>query len=116
MKSILIADDDEFIRKSLAILISKKGYEVIQWPCSSFIERVIDITKPDCVITDHNFRPGEEEGFDIALRLKAKGIKTILISADSNIGNDAVINDIVFFEKPFLIDPLLEKIAELINA
>lgn len=116
MKNILIVDDDEMVRKSLAILISRKGYNVIQWPCSTFIERVIDITKPDCVITDHNFRPGEEEGFDVALRLKAKGIKTILISADGNIGNDAAINGIIFFKKPFLIDPLLEKIAELSNA
>lgn len=115
MKKILIIDDDEMVRKSFKIILTREGYEVKEWPSSTYADKVISKLKPDIVLTDHNFKPEEELGFSLALRLKAKGIKVVLLSADTHIGIEASANKLPFIQKPSPIKSLLDMVAKVIN-
>ena len=113
METVLVVEDDESIRNSLNILLSREGYKVILWPCSTGVEKLIRRIHPDIVLTDHNLGPNEEAGFSLAIKLKDKGVKVMLMSADPVIGEAAADNDLAFIQKPFGIEPLINKIAEV---
>lgn len=115
MKKILIIEDDEMLRKSFKLLLTREGYKVMEWVSSTYADKVISEFKPDIVITDHNFKPEEELGYSLALRLMEKGIKVILMSADSSIGIDAAANNLPFVQKPSPLKALLEMITEVIH-
>lgn len=115
MKKILVIDDDEMVRKSFKIMLTREGYEVKEWPGSTYADKVISEFKPDIVLTDHNFKPEEELGFSLALRLKAKGVKVILMSADAHIGIETSANKLPFIQKPSPIKSLLDMITKVIH-
>lgn len=115
MKRILIIEDDEMLRKSFKILLAREGYEVKVWPGSTYADKVIEEFKPDIVITDHNFKPEEELGFSLALRLMEKGIKVILMSGDIHIGIKAASIKLPFVQKPAPIKSVFNIIKELIH-
>ena len=112
MKKILIIDDEEGMRKSLTILISRDGYIVDTLSGSSGSDELIRESKPDIVLTDHNLGAGEEEGYTLAMRLKKQGVKVVLMSADDRIGSKALKNNLAFCQKPFVIKTLLNTLAE----
>jgi len=116
MGTVLVVEDDESIRNSLDILLSREGHKVIVWPCSTGVEKLIQQIHPDFVLTDHNLGEGEEAGFSLAIRLKDKGFKVMLMSADPFIGEAAAANDLSFIQKPFDIKPLISKIAGAAHA
>ena len=116
MRTILIVEDDETVRHMLGIVFSRKGYKAIEWPGSTGIDKVIKHLHPDIVLTDHNLNPGEEEGFSLAVRLRAEGIKVMLMSADPDIGETASASGLPFIQKPFSTKPLLNMIEEVAHA
>lgn len=116
MKTVLIVEDDETVRHMLGIVFNSKGYKAIEWPGSSGVDNLIARIHPDMVLTDHNLNPGEEEGLSLALRLKADGIKVMLMSADPDIGETAAASGLPFIQKPFSIQPLLNMITEVAHA
>ncbi len=116
MGTVLIVEDDKFVRKSLTIILTREGHKVIEWPGSTGVEKLIQRIHPDIVLTDHNFGPDEEAGFSLAIILKNKGVKVMLMSADPFIGEAAANNDLAFIQKPFDIEPLINKIAEVGHA
>ena len=113
METVLIVEDDETVRHMLGIVFSRKGYKAIEWPGSTGVDKIIKQLQPDIVLTDHNLNPGEEEGFSLALRLRAEGVKVMLMSADSDIGETAAANGLPFIQKPFSMQPLLNMVAEV---
>ena len=113
MKTILIIDDDEMVRKSFKAILEREGYEVKEWPGSTYADKAIEKINPDIVLTDHNFKPEEELGFCLALRLKRKGVKIILMSGDTDIGIEAVSNGLPFLQKPSMVQTLLNIIKEV---
>lgn len=115
MKTILIIDDCEGVRNSLKLLLTREGYEVKTWPGSTYADKAIEKIKPDIILTDHNFKPEEELGFSLALRLKGKDVKVILMSGDTNIGIEAASNKLPFLQKPYQIKSLLSMIKEVVE-
>ena len=116
MKTVLIVEDNASVRASLGIVFTRKGYKVIECPGSTGVGKIIKQLHPDIVLTDHNLNPGEEEGFSLAIRLQAEGVKVILMSADPNIGETAAANGLPFIQKPFSVQPLLNMIEEVSHA
>lgn len=114
MKTVLIVEDDETVRHTLGTLFNRKGYKAIEWPGSTGIDKVIKHLHPDIVLTDHNLNPGEEEGFSLAMRLKAEGVKVMLMSADPCIGETAAAKGLPFIQKPFSMQPLLDMVEEIL--
>jgi two-component system response regulator FixJ len=115
MRTVLIVEDDDAIRHTLGTIFNRKGYKAIEWPGSTGVDKLIKRLRPDVVLTDHNLNPGEEEGLSLALRLKAEGIKVMLMSADPDIGETAAANGLPFIQKPFSMQPLLNMIAEMVH-
>ena len=116
MKTVLIVEDDETVRHMLGVVFSRKGYKAIEWPGSSGVDNLIKRIHPDIVLTDHNLNPGEEEGLSLALRLKADGIKVMLMSADPDVGETASASGLPFIQKPFTMQPLLNMVKEVAHA
>lgn len=52
MKKILIIDDDDFIRKMLASVIQKAGFDVIEAPDGETGLKYVELKNPDLVVTD----------------------------------------------------------------
>ena len=101
MKRILVIEDDEMLRNLFITLMKRKGYAVATLSGSNKADETIKEFKPDIVLTDHNLGIGEEEGYTLAMRLKEQGVKVVLMSADSNIGDKAFENKLDFCPKPF---------------
>ena len=116
MGTILIVEDDDTVRQMLGTVFNRKGYKAIGWPGSAGVENLIKRLHPDIVLTDHNLNPGEEEGFSLAMRLRADGVKVLLMSADPDIGETAAANDVPFIQKPFSMQSLLNMIEEVVHA
>jgi len=116
METVLIVEDNDTVRHTLGTIFSRKGYKAIEWPGSTGVDKLIKRLHPDIVLTDHNLNPGEEEGLSLALRLRAKGVKVMLMSADPFIGETAAANGLPFIQKPFSMQPLLNMIAEVVQA
>lgn len=113
MKTILVIDDCEGVRNSLKYLLEREGFEVKTWPGSTYADKVVKEINPDIVLTDHNFKPEEELGFPLALRLKEKGVKVILMSGDINIGIEAAAKEVPFLQKPYHIKSLLNMVTKV---
>jgi len=115
MRTILIVEDDETVRRTLNTIFMRKGYKAIEWPGSTGVDKIIKHLHPDIVLTDHNLNPGEEEGFSLALRLRLEGVRVMLMSADPDIGELAEVNGLPFIQKPFDIQPLLNMVEEVFH-
>lgn len=116
MGTVLIVDDEELMRHSLGVLITRKGHKTIEWPGSTGIDKVIERFCPDIVLTDHNLNIGEEKGFALALRLKAKGFKVMLMSGDPLVGRMAELRGMPFYQKGTSTEKLLSKLEVVAHA
>lgn len=117
-KTILLADDDELVRKSLSIPLEKTGYNVIlaedgKKAISTFLDKQesIDLIILDVVLPHRNGK----EVYDI-IRKNNSSIDVIFISGytDNIITESLLQNEHVhFFTKPIEIETFLEKIHSL---
>ncbi|EHQ28825.1 response regulator [Mucilaginibacter paludis] len=117
LKKILIADDDEAIVDSTALLLEVMGYQVSQTLDGSKISKAMQ-NKPDLVLLD--IWMSGVDGRDICRQMKAnpdtQNIPVLMISASRDVKQsafDSGAND--FLEKPFEMDALINKIATLIG-
>lgn len=78
---ILVIDDDEFIRKTLATVIQKAGYEVIEAPDGETGLKYVGLKNPDLVITDYKM-PGIS-GIDVLHEIVRNypGLPVIMLTA-----------------------------------
>ncbi|NCC73380.1 MAG: sigma-54-dependent Fis family transcriptional regulator [Sphingobacteriia bacterium] len=67
MKTILIIDDDDFIRKMLASVIQKAGFDVIEAPDGETGLKYVELKNPDLVVTD--FKMPGISGLDVLTEL-----------------------------------------------
>lgn len=116
-KRILIADDDEAIVDSTAMLLEIMGYEVAQTLDGTKVPAAIQ-QRPDLVLLD--IWMSGVDGRDVCRQLKTnpatKNIPVLMISASRDVRQSALdsgAND--FLEKPFEMDTLINKIVGLIG-
>lgn len=77
MASIIIVEDDPWMREELMDMLHKEGFEVAVITDFRNIDLQIAALAPDLILLDINLP--EQSGFEICKNLKAKGIGPILI-------------------------------------
>jgi CheY-like chemotaxis protein len=113
--TVLVVDDDEEIRETLAELLGEAGYEVTT--ASGGQEALDELRRslPHVLVLDL-MMPGVN-GFDV-LHAKEKdpslaSVPVIVISATPDEGVTHVDNVQKRFQKPFALDPFLESVRQL---
>lgn len=107
MVKILYIEDNEGARNSTKLILERLGHTVISRVDTDGVFAMADIWKPDLVITDHDLGEGKEKGLQLALRLKADGVKVVILSGNDDALSDARKAVIPFFTKPCKISTLL---------
>ncbi len=118
-KTILLIDDDDFIRKVLASVLEKAGYAVIDARDGESGLRLVDLKQPDVVITDYKM-PGIS-GLEVLTELvrKQPGLPVVMLTAfgDVSLTIKAIqAGAYDFIEKPIKNRELLEIIQNAVQA
>jgi len=119
--TILLVDDNEDARVTVARILDMSGYRVIQAPNGKVAATLLKEQTPDLVITDI-FMP-EGDGFDVlsALREREKPIPVIAISGGGShngldvLGTAQRMGAVKVLYKPFARRLLLDTVAEALG-
>jgi DNA-binding NtrC family response regulator len=118
---ILVVDDDAGIRRTLQILLSKAGYEVIQARDGSEAVRLWRDQGGDLVITDLHMP--EKDGIQTIIELltHTPGIRIIAMSGGGQtkrldlLGNMALLGSVHTIEKPFTLAEMMSVVTRALN-
>jgi CheY-like chemotaxis protein len=114
-KTILIADDEEFIVDLLAALLEDEEYRILRAYDGEQALAAIQRERPQLIITD--IMMPKMSGTELAIRLRAlehddHHTPIILMSA---VSNPLTIPNTIYLPKPFDIDHVLELVALLLS-
>lgn len=117
-KKILIVDDDESLRKSAAITLQVKGYEVLEAEDGMMGLDMTQAHRPNLVITDV-YMPGMN-GFMLAESIRSdaalKDIKIIMMtSAAQAAGAWKSEQDVTYLDKGFSLPDLVELVTKILG-
>ncbi len=115
---ILIVDDDESLRKSMAITLQVKGYEILEAEDGMMGLEVTQERRPHLVITDV-YMPGMN-GFMLAESIRSdpalKDTKIIMMtSAAQAAGAWRSEQDVVYLDKGFSLPALVELVTKVLG-
>jgi DNA-binding NtrC family response regulator len=118
---ILIVDDDASIRRTLQILLSKAGYEVIQACDGSEAVRLWRDHGGDLVITDLHMP--EKDGIETIIELltHTPGLRIIAMSGGGQtkrldlLGNVALLGSVLTIEKPFTLSEMMAVVSRALK-
>ena len=115
---ILIVDDDESLRKSMAITLQVKGYEILEAEDGMMGLEVTQERRPHLVITDV-YMPGMN-GFMLAESILSdpalKDTKIIMMtSAAQAAGAWRSEQDVVYLDKGFSLPALVELVTKVLG-
>jgi DNA-binding NtrC family response regulator len=118
---ILIVDDDASIRRTLHLMLSKAGYDVIQAADGSEAVRLWREHGGDLVITDLHMP--EKDGIQTIIELLSHtpGIRIIAMSGGGQtkrlnlLGNMALLGSILTVEKPFTLDEMISAVSRALQ-
>jgi DNA-binding NtrC family response regulator len=110
---IMVVDDDASIRRTLQILLSKAGYEVIQASDGLEAVRLWREQGGDLVITDLHMP--KKDGIETIIELlsHSPGIRIIAMSGGGQtkrldlLGNVALLGSVLSIEKPFTLTEMM---------
>jgi DNA-binding NtrC family response regulator len=118
---IMVVDDDAGIRRTLQILLSKAGYEVMQACDGSEAVRLWRDRGGDLVITDLHMP--EKDGIQTIIELlsHSPGIRIIAMSGGGQtkrldlLGNMALLGSVHTIEKPFTLAEMMTVVNRALN-
>jgi DNA-binding NtrC family response regulator len=118
---ILIVDDDASIRRTLNILLTKAGYEVIQASDGSEAVRLWRDRGGDLVITDLHMP--RKDGIETIIELlsHSPGIRIIAMSGGGQtkrldlLGNMALLGTVLTIEKPFTLAEMMAMVGRALK-
>ncbi len=118
-KKILLVDDEPDILEFLQIIFEEEGYIVVTTDKGDYLEKLNNSALPDLVLLDMllSGKDGREIVRHLKSQQKTKHIPVIMFSAHPSAEQTALTagaDD--FVEKPFDIDTLLNKVAQLISS
>ncbi len=120
-KKILVADDDENIRSSLASILSIEGYDVVTAENGEETMDKISEESPDLLILDLMMpeMDGASVAFDLNSKASGKKIPIIIVSGlileDSAKLIDTKNLNAMFLKKPFEIQELIDLVAKALK-
>lgn len=118
MQTILVIDDDESLRETIAVLLEREGFRALLAPDGkSGIDQAI-LSRPQLILVD--LRLPDTSGFEICRKLRSSGITTPIIAL-SAVGDE--IDKVLLLEtgaddyvvKPFGTRELLARIRAVIR-
>ena len=118
---ILVVDDDDGIRRTLQILLSKAGYEVMQARDGLEAVRLWRDRGGDLVITDLHMP--EKDGIETIVELLSfsPGIRIIAMSGGGQtkrldlLGNLTLLGTVLTIEKPFTLTEMMTMVGRALN-
>jgi DNA-binding response OmpR family regulator len=118
---ILIVDDDASIRRTLHLLLSQAGYDVLQASDGLEAVRLWRDRGGDLVITDLHMP--EKDGIQTIIELlsHSPGIRIIAMSGGGQtkrldlLGNFSLLGSVLTIEKPFTISEMLATVHRALN-
>ncbi|MGE5445078.1 MAG: response regulator [Ignavibacteriales bacterium] len=120
MKTILIADEDNAVRKSISALFSNLGYRVVSVSGGADAILKSKEMKPDIVVVDVSLPNGD--GYEVSGKIKGdpalEGTPVILLVSSLGIFDEVKAAEVCaddFMIKPLKSEKVVEKIESLIN-
>lgn len=118
---IMVVDDDASIRRTLQILLSKAGYEVMQARDGLEAIRLWRDHGGDLVITDLHMP--EKDGIETIIELlsHSPGIRIIAMSGGGQtkrldlLGNMALLGTVLTIEKPFTLTEMMTMVGQALK-
>ena len=118
---ILVVDDDASIRRTLNILLSKAGYEVVQASDGSEALRLWRDRGGDLVITDLHMP--EKDGFETIIELLSHNPGTSIIAMSGGgqtkrldlLGNVTLLGSVLTIEKPFTLTEMMATVKRALK-
>lgn len=118
---ILVVDDDASIRRTLSILLTKAGYEVIQASDGFEAIRLWRDRGGDLVITDLHMP--QKDGIETIIELlsHSPGIRIIAMSGGGQtkrldlLGNMALLGSVLTIEKPFTLAEMMAVVGRALK-
>jgi DNA-binding NtrC family response regulator len=118
---ILVVDDDASIRRTLNILLTKAGYEVIQASDGFEAVRLWRDRGGDLVITDLHMP--QKDGIETIIELlsHSPGIRIIAMSGGGQtkrldlLGNMALLGSVLTIEKPFTLAEMMAVVGRALK-
>lgn len=116
---ILVTDDEPGIRQSLAMFLSRLGFEVIEAPTADAAVELLGQQTFDLVLSDIAL-PGSNTGLDLLAAVKHKSPDTDVILMTGHMDLDFAINALKrgasdYFKKPFLFDEIKHAVERAIE-
>ncbi len=118
MKTVLVVDDEESMRKSIVVALNAKGYKTIEAEDGLEGLSLAAAEQPDVVITDVNM--DNMNGFMMLEQMRdnpdTAGIPVIMMTgAAQNAGAWEVSPDIEYLEKGFTMQTLVDTIEKILS-
>ena len=114
---IIIVEDDTIIRKKLALLLEKEGYQTALIENFENVIQALKETEADLILLDINLP--YLDGFEICKRIKKESHIPVIFVTSRNTDKDELLSiksgGIDFIVKPYNKAILLEKIKRAIN-
>jgi DNA-binding NtrC family response regulator len=118
---ILVVDDDASIRRTLQLLLSRAGYDVVQACDGSEAVRLWRSGGGDLVITDLHMP--EKDGIQTIIELlsHSPGTRIIAMSGGGQtkrldlLGNVSLLGSVLTIEKPFTLDEMLATVNQALK-
>ena len=115
---VLVVEDDQGVRESLAMVLEYEGYEVLQAVTGVEGLDIVGRLEPDTIVLDVNL-PGID-GFETCRRLRSRGFENpiLMLTARHEVqdrvrGLDAGADD--YLPKPFALDELLARVRAMLR-
>jgi DNA-binding NtrC family response regulator len=121
-RRIMIVDDDASIRRTLHLLLSRAGYDVVQAADGSEAVRLWRQGGGDLVITDLHMP--EKDGIETIIELLSHSPRVRIIAMSGGgqtkrldlLGNMALLGSIHTIEKPFTLSEMLKAVHRALEA
>lgn len=109
-RSVVVVEDDAFMRSLLADSLEKAGFDVSTAASAADAKRIIRVVDPDAVVLDIDLGPGPN-GFDIAENLRKTSSEVAIVFLTSlpdprfaGLDGKAVAKDVAYLNKHLLAD------------